>query len=81
MEQILLGDAPHAVCAFGQTVGIHFRHNPLHPDVNRESVNLAEAVEKGTLCNLFANTFDFYELISALVEGSRINFFKIDFAF
>ena len=46
MEKILLGDASCTVDTFGQTFGIKLTHNALYPNVNGESINLAEAVKK-----------------------------------
>ena len=69
MEQILLCDSSDTDCAFGQTVGIHLRHDAFNPHINGECVNLAEAVEECALRNLFAHALDFYQLISAVIKG------------
>ena len=65
MKKILLRYPSHAIGAFGQAIGIHFRHDALDPHIHGESIDLAEAVKQRALSDLFAHSLDLYQLISA----------------
>ena len=74
----MLGDAAHTACAVRQAVGIGFGENSLHPDIDRQGVDLAEAVEQSAGRNLVADPLYSFELLRRLFERERIDFRKID---
>ena len=78
VEEVLLGDAADAVGAGGQTVGVGFGEDAFHPDINRQGVNFAEAVEQRAGRDLVADALDFFELLRRFFEAEKINFRKID---
>ena len=80
MEKILLCDAFNAVCAHGESIGIHLFHYSAHPYVNGKSIDFIKAVKKSAFGNLCTYTADFLQLFSAEFDRGVGNFIKINLA-